>query len=258
MDSKIKIFETGIKDGIMSRNKKFYNKNLTQPEINKIFLKTRQKIGRKYGINGLHMFQALQKTPSNKLNYEDGKYIVISEKNMQQEDYWFEELPADILILSNQYKNVIIGNQMSDCPVIIAEDRKNGVTALSHCGASYINRKLPIQTIEALIKEYNSDVSNIYVYIGSCIKKESYTYDCYPKWATTTEVWQDCISEENGLYKIDLVKAIIKQLESINIKHIYVSKIDTYANENYYSHLAEHQGNEKKTGQNFVGFFYKK
>ena len=37
MDSKIKIFETGIKDGIMSRNKKFYNKNLTQPEINKIF-----------------------------------------------------------------------------------------------------------------------------------------------------------------------------------------------------------------------------
>lgn len=257
MRSQIEIFETGIKDGIMSKNKKFYKENLTQEEINKIFLETRLKFAKKYNLNGLHIFQALQKTPLNKLNYPDGKYIVISEENMTKEDYWSEELPADILIISNKYKNIIVGNQMSDCPILIAEDRKLGVTALAHCGASYINRNLPIQTIMALENEYHSNLNDIYVYIGSCIKTESYVYDSYPSWATNKEVWKDCIKKEQSIYKIDLVKAIKKQLKSIGISHIKVSKIDTFKDKNYYSHLAEYNGIKEKSGQNFVGFYYK-
>lgn len=257
MKSQIEIFETGIKDGIMSKNKKFYKENLTQEEINKIFLETRLKFAKKYNLNGLHIFQALQKTPLNKLNYPDGKYIVISEENMTKEDYWSEELPADILIISNKYKNIIVGNQMSDCPILIAEDRKLGVTALAHCGASYINRNLPIQTIMALENEYHSNLNDIYVYIGSCIKTESYIYDSYPSWATNKEVWKDCIKKEQSIYKIDLVKAIKKQLKSIGISHIKVSKIDTFKDKNYYSHLAEYNGIKEKSGQNFVGFYYK-
>ena len=252
MKSQIEIFETGIKDGIMSKNKKFYKENLTQEEINKIFLETRLKFAKKYNLNGLHIFQAL-----NKLNYPDGKYIVISEENMTKEDYWSEELPADILIISNKYKNIIVGNQMSDCPILIAEDRRLGVTALAHCGASYINRNLPIQTIMALENEYHSNLNDIYVYIGSCIKTESYVYDSYPSWATNKEVWKDCIKKEQSLYKIDLVKAIKKQLKSIGISHIKVSKIDTFKDKNYYSHLAEYNGIKEKSGQNFVGFYYK-
>ena len=257
MKSQIEIFETGIKDGIMSKNKKFYKENLTQEEINKIFLETRLKFAKKYNLNGLHIFQALQKTQLNKLNYPDGKYIVISEENMTKEDYWSEELPADILIISNKYKNIIVGNQMSDCPILIAEDRRLGVTALAHCGASYINRNLPIQTIMALENEYHSNLNDIYVYIGSCIKTESYVYDSYPSWATNKEVWKDCIKKEQSLYKIDLVKAIKKQLKSIGISHIKVSKIDTFKDKNYYSHLAEYNGIKEKSGQNFVGFSYK-
>ena len=257
MKSQIEIFETGIKDGIMSKNKKFYKENLTQEEINKIFLETRLKFAKKYNLNGLHIFQALQKTQLNKLNYPDGQYIVISEENMTKEDYWSEELPADILIISNKYKNIIVGNQMSDCPILIAEDRRLGVTALAHCGASYINRNLPIQTIMALENEYHSNLNDIYVYIGSCIKTESYVYDSYPSWATNKEVWKDCIKKEQSLYKIDLVKAIKKQLKSIGISHIKVSKIDTFKDKNYYSHLAEYNGIKEKSGQNFVGFYYK-
>ena len=257
MKSQIEIFETGIKDGIMSKNKKFYKENLTQEEINKIFLETRLKFAKKYNLNGLHIFQALQKTQLNKLNYPDGKYIVISEENMTKEDYWSEELPADILIISNKYKNIIVGNEMSDCPILIAEDRRLGVTALAHCGASYINRNLPIQTIMALENEYHSNLNDIYVYIGSCIKTESYVYDSYPSWATNKEVWKDCIKKEQSLYKIDLVKAIKKQLKSIGISHIKVSKIDTFKDKNYYSHLAEYNGIKEKSGQNFVGFYYK-
>ena len=44
MKSQIEIFETGIKDGIMSKNKKFYKENLTQEEINKILSVENEKI----------------------------------------------------------------------------------------------------------------------------------------------------------------------------------------------------------------------
>jgi len=57
---------------------------------------------------------------------------------------------------STIYKGVGIANPQADCPVIICEDRKKGYTALSHCGAPYINRKLPQDTIKALIDCCNS------------------------------------------------------------------------------------------------------
>ena len=65
---------------------------------------------------------------------------------------------------------------------IKVEDRNKGYTALSHCGAPYIDRLLPIDTIKALEKEVNSDLDDLYIYIGSSIKKESYIYDKYPSW----------------------------------------------------------------------------
>ncbi len=256
MKSQIKIFETGINEGIMSRNKKFYPEDMSQDDINKLFLETRIKAGKIHNFDGRKIFQAKQKTDTNNVKYEDGKYIVLTTEHMQKEDYWYEDLPADILIISNKYQNIVVGNQMADCPIVIAEDRKLGVTALAHCGASYINRKLPVQTIEALQKEYNSNLSDIYVYITSCASKDNYIYDCYPKWATNKEVWQDSIIGINDNYHIDMQKAIINQLKEIGIINIDYSVIDTVTSPKFYSHSAYAKGDESKKGQNFVGFYY--
>ena len=256
MISQIKIFETGKKEGIMSRNKKFYSEELSQVEINKIFLETRINAGNINNFDGKKMFQALQKTPTNNVDYPDGKYIVLTDKHMKKDDYWYEELPADILIISNKYPNIVVGNQMADCPIVIAEDRLLGVTALAHCGASYIDRYLPVQTIQALQKEYNSELENIYVYITSCASKESYIYDCYPKWATNKKIWENAITKKNNNYHIDMVAAIISQLKEIGITNIEYSNEDTVKSEKFYSHSAYAKGNESKKGQNFVGFYY--
>ena len=256
MKSQIKIFETGKKEGIMSRNKKFYSEALSQGEINKEFLETRIYAGKMHDFDGKKMFQALQKTNSNNIDYPDGKYIVLSDKNMQKEDYWYEELPADILIISNKYPNIVVGNQMADCPIVIAEDRLLGVTALAHCGASYIDRYLPVQTIQALQQEYNSKVENIYIYITSCASKESYIYDCYPKWATNKEIWENSITKINDNYHIDMLNAIVSQLRKIGITNIDYSKEDTVTSDKFYSHSAYAKDNESKKGQNFVGFYY--
>lgn len=256
MKSQIKIFETGIDVGIMSSNEKFYLQNTSLEQRKKAFKNVRIEAGKKYNFDGLKMFQALQKNEKNGLNYKDGKYIVLSDENMKKTDYWEENLPADILIITNKYPKIVVGNQMADCPILIAEDRKLGVTALSHCGGSYINRNLPYQTIESLIKEFNSKPENIYVYIGSCVTKDNYIYDKYPTWATNKKIWEDCIEEKAGYFYIDMIKAICNQLTKLNIDNIKVSEIDTVISEKYYSHIAEVNGNLTKKGQNFVGFYY--
>ena len=257
METKIKIFESGKSDGIMSSNKKFYRDETTEEEIKEAFLKVRENLGAKYGFDGKKIFQALQKTETNNIEYPDGTYHVINENDINNDDLWYVEIPADILVIEEKYKNIVVGNQMADCPILIVEDRKKGVTALSHCGAPYINRKLPYQTAEALIKEYKSEPSDLYIYIGSNSKKESYLYDKYPKWATNQEVWAESILESNGYYSIDMETAMIKQLSSLGIKNITISKIDTVTDDRYYSHSAFYNGDITKKGQNFVGFFYK-
>lgn len=257
MSKKLFIFEANKQDGIMSRNKKFYPQNLTQEEINQKFLETRLKLGKKYDFDGKKIVQATQKSQNNSLIYPDGTYSNLDKVNFTQEDYWYEDLPADILLFSKETPNVVVGQQMADCPVLIAEDRRLEKVAVAHCGASYINRELPKQTIEALKKEYNSQPKNIHVYIGSCAKKETYGYETYPNWATNHSVWENFIQKKEGKYHIDLVGAIKRQLEQINVEHIKVSAIDTISNPNYASNYGRLHDNPSKMGQNFVGCFYK-
>lgn len=256
MESKIVIFESGVEDGIMSNNKKFYPENFSQQNIDEEFLENRIKFGKKQQIDGTKIYRATQKNSFNNLEYPDGKYLVL-DLNMNSVDAWYEKLIADIIIMPYNNKKIVLAHQMADCPIIIAEDRNLKVTALSHCGAAYIDRKLPQQTIEALQKEYNSKTEDIYVYIGSCAHKEHYTYKEYPSWATNKEIWQDSIKKESdNLYHIDMIKAITEQLNKIDIRNIIISPNDTITDKRYYSHAGNYQGLKKDQGQNIVGFYY--
>ena len=203
------------------------------------------------------MIQAVQKTETNNVKYPDGKYISINDKILTTDDYWYLNLEADILMINNKYKGIVIGNMCADCPIVIAEDRKKGVTALAHCGAAYIDRNLPYQIIESLKKEYSSNSEDIYVYISSGAKKENFIYDTYPHWAKNDDVWTDCINKKDNKYQIDMYKAIINQLKKHEIKNIEINEIDTITNQDYASHYCRIRGQENKSGQNFVGFFYK-
>lgn len=252
---KLIIFETNNKDGIMSKSKKFYPASYTEREIDEEFKKTRIKIGKKYNIDGLKILQPAQKDVEQNVTYPDGTYKRIDNSYLIPKDLWNEKIPADILMIDSNYPNIVIGHRMADCPVIIAEDRKKHIVAISHCGALQINRKVPMYTIKALQTEVKSNPYDIFVYIGSCIKKESYVYDCYPNWATNDLVWKDCIEKKGSLYHIDLVTAIINQLK-IPKENIKISHIDTYKDPNYYSHLAEVKKESKPIGQNFVGAYY--
>lgn len=254
--SKIIIFESGKEEGIFSLNRKFYPSYFTDNDIRKQFNEVKEKAGRRFSFDDKKIIQINQKTENNNIVYEDGKYHIITEEDLKEQDYWDSPIECDIMVITEKYKGIVVGHKMADCPILIIEDRKQGVTALSHCGVSYIDRSLPLQTLNVLIEKYNSNIEDLYVYIGSCAKKETYIYDKYPKWANNDNIWKNNIIKEEDGYHIDMIGAIKVQLKQIDDKKIYVSPIDTVLDENYYSHIASSKGNKEKLGQNFVGFYY--
>lgn len=256
MKSKIRIFEGNQKDGIFSSSKNFYPKDYTKIQIFQSVKDARIRLGNKYNFSGLKMFQVKQKMEDNDV-YEDNKDIFINNLYMTKEDYFMEKIEADILFIDDNYKGVALAHRMADCPVLIAEDRKKGYSGIVYCGIYHINRGLPKAFLQKMIEKYHSNPRDIYLYIGSHIKEESYIYDTYPKIATTKEIWKDAIEKKDDGYHIDLLKAIMNQIEEFELAEIKVSGINTATDKYYASHYAAVHGDNTKLGQNIVGFYYK-
>lgn len=256
MKSKIVIFEGTKQEGIFSSSRKFYRKDITDNEIFEEIKKSRIRLGEKFNFSGLKMFQVKQKMEDNN-TYPDNKWIEINESYMTKEDFFKEEIEADILVITDKYKKVALSHRMADCPVLIVEDRNQGISAIAHCGFYHINRGLPRALIKIMISEFKSEENDLYLYIGSHIHKENYIYDKYPEKATNREIWNGAIEEKGGKYYIDLEKAIRNQLSDFKLGEIKVSPINTATDENYASHREASLGNKSKLGQNIVGFYYK-
>ena len=256
MESKIVIFEGNQEQGIFSKAKKFYRENTPEEDIKNQIKEARIKLGEKYKFNGLKMFQVIQKMEDND-DYPDNKFVIIGDEHLTKDDYFEEEIKADILIITSKYKNIALSHRMGDCPVLIAEDREKEVSAIVHCNLYHLNRGLPRELIKTLIKQFNSDPKNIYLYIGSHIHKENYIYDKYPPKATNEKIWKDAIEKIGDNYHIDIERAILNQVKEFNLAEIKISPINTYTEDNYASHVAAYYGNKSKMGQNIVGFYYK-
>ena len=256
MKSQIVIFEGNKEDGIFSKKEKFYPKNYTEKDIYESIKKDRIQLGKKYGFSGLKMFQIEQKMEDND-TYPDNLAVEITDKYLKKEDYFTEQIKGDILVIRNQYKGIVLCHRMADCPVLIAEDRYQGISAIVHCGIYHINRGLPREFIKTLINDYHSREEDIYLYIGSHIKKDSYIYDKYPIQATNQDIWKDAIIKREKEYYVDLEQAIKNQLKDFSLAEINISPIDTAKDDRYASHREAVFGNKEKLGQNIVGFYYK-
>ena len=256
MDSQIVIFEGNKKEGIFSKAKKFYKAGTTDEEIYLSIKKARIKLGEKYNFSGLKMFQATQKMKDNDI-YPDNRFVLLDDNYMKKEDFFTEEIHADILVITNKYKKIALSHRMADCPILIIEDRRKGISAITHCGIYHINRGLPREFIKVMLNEFNCKNEDLYLYIGSHIHKENYIYDKYPSIASNKEIWNDAIEEKEGKFYIDLEKAIANQINNFNLKEIKVSPINTATDPSYASHREASLGNKEKLGQNIVGFYYK-
>ncbi len=251
----VRILDVGNRFGTMNTAASFYPMKMSLEKRQASFLEKRKEIAKTNDFDYKKFFMASQ-------TLKDGSYCVLTEELVNKyDDGWMLDIPEDILIVTRNTPGVVIGHPIADCPVIIMNDKKRGVTALGHCSAEMVDSLLPINIFQALEKEFGTACGDVKVYVSSCIS-DKWEYDCFPTFAKNKEVWCGTISEvsaggKDSVYNIDIRKAIYRQLLAvgINAKNIYWNMDDTLTDSNYYSNSAA-RFDSKKKGRNFAGAYY--
>ena len=192
----------------------------------------------------------------------EGKAVELTREMVEAyEDGWDLDIKADILITTDKIPGVVAGFPVADCPVVVASDLKNGVTATAHCSAKMINNYLPIRTVEALQSMYDSKKEDIYIYIGAHAGKD-WSYDIYPDFATE-HFWEETgavkqVKEDD--FRINMDNALLYQLHPEDYETYIINTDNTRTNPNYYSNsIYNHgKGKEEKNGMHFEGAYYQK
>ena len=274
LKTNLNYFFSTRENGNMNTNKNFYEEGMTKEEIRNDFNLRRELLGKEKGFAGLKVLTPIQKSRPNlegkteeekkKLlenydsKYPDGHYIRITPDMVYSyEDLYDLDIYSDILMMDSTIKNVALAYPVADCPVVFAEDTKNHVVAMAHCGGEYIDRDLPGQVIDSLYKEIDSDPCDICVYIGPHAQKESYTYNGFPRWIQNENRWGSCLSEIKGMIHINMTKAIMRQLAErrIDLSNIDVCKLDTITDPMFYSNNRA-RFDKEKAGRFYTGCFY--
>lgn len=192
----LKIIYSKREDGIMSDDEIFYF-NLTEEERKNKFELNKKNFLKKHNLENVNILIPVQKTIYEKqdetFNYKDGTYEILTRENIAKylkgEKYFHD----DFLIMDSNIKNILVADKVADCPMLILLAKiteEKWMLALAHCGGEYINRLLPQQMVDVLIKESNVKPQNIKAYITPCISKESYVYDKYPPVASNKDAWK--------------------------------------------------------------------
>ena len=247
------IIETGKKFGNMNTSKLFYPEHYTQEDRNREFLEHRMAVGDVYGFDGHKMFMADQVD-------KKGTYLNITEEYVKDNPNGWSDINEDILIITDKVPGVVIGHAVADCPVVMMEDPIKGVSAVAHCSAEMIDRRLPMMLVDAMVDAYGSKESDILTYVSACAS-DNWAYDRFPTWAHDVDMWKDGIYEKDGKFHIDMRKIIAKQLTE---RKILLTKTewnmdDTITNPDYYSNSAASPcglNDRSKFGRNFAGMFY--
>lgn len=248
----LRILNTGNKYGTMTTKSCFYEKGLSFDDRKAIFLERRKMAAadNNYAFDPYKFYIPKQDSK--------GKAVELTREMVEAyEDGWDLDVEADILIVTDKIPRVVAGFPVADCPVIVASDLKNGITATAHCGVAMINNYLPIRTVEALQSMYGSKKEDIYVYIGAHAGN-SWTYDTWPRWAKEG-FWEKtgAITEEDGMYRINLRVAMLSQLNPELFETFIINSDDTITNPNYYSNSAA-RTDKTKDGRHFEGAYYQK
>lgn len=234
------------------RPSELVNYRFTKDDKQQIFANHRKAFAEANGFDWHKMFMADQVN-------KNGSYFEITNEYVEANPNGWTDIPEDILIITDKVPGVAIGHPVADCPVIIIEDIKQGVTAIAHCSAELIDKKMPMMIADALNNAYGTKDEDIHVHVGACAGS-NWTYDKWPNWANDKKLWKNslAIMEINGEFKIDSKNAIDVQLEERGIgNHKTYDFSDTIVDREYYSNSAA-RNNPDKQGRQFNGAIYQK
>ena len=224
---------------------------LSKEDKGVIFREHRKAFAAANGFDWRKMFMMDQET-------KNGSYFEITEDFVEANPNGWADIPEDILIITHKVPGVVAGYPVADCPVVRMSDMRQGITAIAHCSAELIDKKMPMMIADALTQGYGSKEEDISILVGAHAGP-NWTYDSWPKFANDKEFWMDCIIEKDGEFKIDLRRALKKQfaLRGLEECDTVFNLADTITDSRYYSNAVCRKQPEKY-GRHFEGVFYEK
>ena len=252
---KIVDFNSCIKDGQMNTNASFYPEGMDASERRNIMRENKQKLVSKIGLNYKNIFIPIQKSNQKPQQYIDGySHTLRKEEIAKYDDLYDYDVYTDIIKLTEETRNIAIAYPAADCAVIKAVNTKTNEVVLAHCGGEYIDRYLPMQTIDAL----GGKEKDIKVYVSPFAYTLAYQDESKLVWANNPRVWNGCkeyqhVNHNNQLV-INVYKALRKQLldRRIEEENLYISKYNITESDQFYSNHKGYQ-DKKYSGRNLFG-----
>lgn len=234
---KLNVFVSSQKDGIMSKDKKFFP-NLSTEERELLYETTLTRFFERRNIKYENVIILPEKNT-------EIKSRVITEKTKKAKEA--------IYILKDTTKDLCIAVETDDSPVIIASATKpdgHSVTAVALGTIENLNNEILHEMIESLIKETNAAPFEMTFYIGACPSKDNYPVDA--SLLTNNYIWKDTVTKKKKKNYLDIRYAIFNNLikEIVDPNNIYFDSTDTTTDNNSFSNLGE------KPGKNLVCVVY--
>lgn len=203
----------------------------------------RRKFVAKIGLD-IHRFLFMQPNNSDEV-------IELKEDVLNEKDLYYKLVEADAII--SKYPNVYLYLNFADCIPFTIYDKKQNIFAFAHLGwrSTYLN--LHQKLFYIFVEKYHSNIEDLIIHIGPCIKKESYLLE-NPNQREDTN-WKPYVSYvKEDLYMVDLRGYVVDFFKTQGLleHQLYISDIDTGSNLDYFSHYRSTHTNETE-GRFFCG-----
>lgn len=147
---------------------------------------------------------------------------------------------TDALILTDKNKAVFLN--FADCTPLVFYDEKQNIGAVSHAGWKGTAQKIGVLTVEKMVKDFGSNISDISVLIGPAISICCYSVgeEVFEQLKSTVDNFDNLYKKESGQLYVDLKNINRKQLAEIGITKFDICPYCTCCdNEYFYSYRKE-------------------
>lgn len=179
-------------------------------------------------------------------NIHSNKVIIVDDSWLQH-----QSLEADAMV--TRQREIILGSDSADCPIVLLADPNASVVGLAHAGW----RGAKIGVLESTVKQMvdlGAKLHNIVAAISPCIAQNSYevSHDFYQQFIIDNSENQSYFKNalRHNHFMFDLLGYVQDRLTQLDLKSVEKIGIDTYSDERFFSYRRScHLGEEDFGGQ---------
>ena len=164
-------------------------------------------------------------------NIHSNKVVVVDQ-------HWSKHVMHEADAMVTNQKEVILGSDSADCPIVLFADELAGVIGLAHAGWRGVKNGVLESTVLQMTN-LGAAPSNIVAVIGPCITQVSYEVsDDFYQQFVSDDVDNHCHflnAEKSNHFMFDLPGYVENSLSRLSLKSIRQTGIDTDSDERFFS-----------------------